>query len=746
MTFEKNRYLTPLIYSCVCFLAIAITSIAIKVKIDNIKLEFNDLSEKLYSSLRLELDNNSKVLSMVKFSIKQTPNFDRNDFGTFTKVHLAYMKSIYGISWIPKISNTELDKLIIKAKLDGFPTFEIKNSIQMKDPLSKKELYFPITYLEPYVNNEKYLGLDLSSNNSHFSIMKNSANTGKTLASESFIYNSNRNDINSFLLMSPIYKSDRSGYSPPSMKRLLGFIVTVNSIGDLIDQATKYLEYKSISVKILDTSETNSKLIFQKGTSAPGLFTTLLKSKLFDIGHRKWKIDIHPTSEFWQKITWTETYLRCLCGSLFLFLIGFIVNYIISNSIRTKNFVAKKTLEFKEAKQIAESALNARSRFLANMSHEIRTPMNGVLGNAQLLSEEILTKNQHKLVQTIVSCGTSMLDVLNDVLDYSKIDAGLLKIDYHDFNFPNLMESIESLYRNQIVEKNLYLNMKLDPNIPIWLNGDSSRLRQMLSNILSNAIKFTKSGGITITVEKISQLNTEEFLLEFTVSDTGIGIPIDIHTKIFDSFSQADDSTTRKYGGTGLGLSICKQLAELMGGNILLDSSYQNGSSFIFSIKINKGKPIFEKLTYSDVKTISLDAKVLLVEDNDINRDLALKFLKKLDIVPFLANNGREAVDFIKKESFDIILMDCQMPILDGYQATAEIRNLNLERQPIIIAMTANALSTDREKCLSAGMDDYISKPVGKKKLAETLYRWHKKIKNTQISKNDNNILDFKTS
>jgi signal transduction histidine kinase/ActR/RegA family two-component response regulator len=387
----------------------------------------------------------------------------------------------------------------------------------------------------------------------------------------------------------------------------------------------------------------------------------------------------------------------------------------------------------REARRVAERANAAKSEFLANMSHEIRTPLNGVIGMAELLALSDLTAGQRQMAEVIQGSAEYLLSLVNDVLDFSKIEAGRLQISLQPCELRPAIRMVEGLVRPRCADKGLQLITEIDSGLPQWVVTDGCRLRQILTNLVGNAVKFTETGSVRISAS-VAGDPASAFAVLFRVVDTGIGIAPEVQKRLFTPFTQADSETTRRYGGTGLGLAISRRLVNSMGGSIGVESEPGSGSTFWFLIPLEAASPpavapVRDREAAPPRGRVSAGParrrRVLVAEDHPVNRMVAVRAIERLGYLVEVAGNGWEAVAAAAHQTYDVILMDCQMPEMDGYHAATEIRRGENGRGRVpIVAMTANAIDGDREKCLAAGMDDYLSKPVRMADLAAALERW----------------------
>ncbi len=426
-----------------------------------------------------------------------------------------------------------------------------------------------------------------------------------------------------------------------------------------------------------------------------------------------------------------QLFLMVILGLLTIFIAIIFNRFLVTN--KQKRIIAEQNRRLAVAAAVAEAANKSKSDFLANMSHEIRTPMNVIIGMTHLAMKTELNSKQTSYIEKTSISAKNLLRILNDILDFSKIEANKLEMESIDFNLDTVTRDVLDLIKFKANDKDIKVSLNVANNVPKSLIGDPLRLRQVLTNLLNNAVKFSSEGDAIVFNISLDSQSTDKSVLMFTVKDQGIGISYEQQKKLFTPFTQADGSTTRQYGGTGLGLSISQKIVQLMGGDISFESKEGIGSTFRFTAGFKVQKVIQAKIvpktqqgsseTVNDKEGLR-NAKILLVEDNELNQEMLQELLTLAGMKVVIANNGQEALDSLTKESFDGILMDCQMPVMNGYEATRHIREQDKFMTLPIIALTGNTMESERQKVLAIGMNDYITKPIDLDTMFATMAKW----------------------
>ncbi|MDB9743913.1 CHASE domain-containing protein [Fibrobacterales bacterium] len=621
----------------------------------------------------------------------------------------------------------------------GIKNFKIKKSGILSD-------LYPIEYVFPKEFNAAAWGLDIGFETMRRNAVEKAISTGTPQLTGIINLVQDNHKTPGFLLLHPVYKNNTKSDNTAERWKNLDVVVyspivaneLLNHIPASTDNLVSFMLYEG---KVLNKEH----LVFSDTIESQS------KTKLFKQDHelqiygRTFTLRANASPKFLAQVDHLTPNIILILGFVFSLLMTFIIWLLLmgkqrafkiaeamTKDLENTNIILEKQKEEAEILKIAaEKSNESKSSFLANMSHEIRTPLNGVIGMSALLMNTRLYEEQKDYVSLINNSSEALLVILNDILDFSKIEAGKLDMDNKAFDLNKLLQEVQTAMIFKAEEKKLEFVFNLLSDNHSQIIGDSGRLKQILYNLIGNAIKFTNMGNVNL-ITSLQKETNNHIILRFSIKDTGIGIPKDKLDLLFKSFSQIDESHTREFGGTGLGLAISKQLVEMMGGSIGVNSQLGKGTEFWFSIEFMKTK---FKLPPTPPKTLissTIDwnhkkTNILLVEDNLTNQLVAQGMLKKMGLQSDIAVNGQEAIEKLQTKEYNLIFMDMQMPILDGIAATQQIRthqgskwNKNIH----IVAMTANVLKEDRDRCFEVGMNDFLSKPIEPNKLQETLEKW----------------------
>ncbi|MDB5047415.1 MAG: hypothetical protein JWO30_486 [Fibrobacteres bacterium] len=652
--------------------------------------------------LDLQLSSQRNALEALAAFFEGSTKVRRSEFDTFASRLLPSHPSIKAFEWIPKVA--QRDRARFEAEVSGefgadYHILE-RDSMTLRLAASKQE-YYPIRFIYPFQPNKRVWGLDVAFTPDRKACVDRAfSKNGYTLCQP---YK---------LIQDSLREWTALAYMPVVKKDLQGVVVALIRLESLVHEAIIDPLPRDFSV---DLDFFSGQGWVGMLTSGPHENTVLLEQFSDTVGGTRFRLKISAPSELLgSRLGGMDAFLLMM-GIALSVLLAYFLFHARKSSLPLEIKVLERTRELQSVVLRAEEASQAKSRFLAQMSHEIRTPMNGVLGMSEALLLSDISMDARDSVQLIKTSGLNLLTILNDILDLSKIESGRMELDLRPFQPARLIAEVMGTMKYDAESQGVRLELKSEASVPDWVIGDPLRVRQILINLLSNALKFTPRGSVTVT-----QAFVIPGRLQIHIVDTGIGISPEKQERLFQPFEQGDSSTTRKFGGTGLGLAIALQFAKMMGGDIQVHSQEGVGTDISLSLNLPAAQPPAENGQAPDAG-LRRGGRLLLAEDNFVNVRVAKALLEDYFEIIDVAANGKEALRMLSSAAYEMILMDLQMPEMDGLQATQEIRKREEWRDIPIIALTANAFSSDRKDCLAAGMQDFLVKPITKAGLHRVL-------------------------
>ncbi len=691
--------------------------------------DLNVASENRVSAIRREMEANLVALHALRAYLEISA-MNETSFAGFAGRLIATHSSVRSLEWIPRVELQ--DRAGFEARPGSHYIFEGDPAKLRRAP--DRPFYLPVQFVYPMLQKGLIIGFDVNASAGCRRALALTQKTGEPALTEKYPVVEQTADGYGVIAFLPVSRRISSDGQPV----LAGFAASVTQVPDIVESGLRRISPRGLDLYVFDRSAPPAKQLLYYHPSPSGtkhgevaserlLANTVHEQVAVSVGGREWSFVFVPTPEFIGEAHSWRPWILLGIGSLLTFTVVLYLLLLVAHNRKTLGLL--KSLEnlnrqLAAARDEALEASRSKSQFLANMSHEIRTPMNGVLATTELVLDTGLTYEQRELISACHVSGQQLLAILNDILDLSRCESGKLTLEHVPFDLHSEVTGVMKLYRVIAQQKGVALNLHWSDDAPRWVRGDPTRLRQVLANLMSNALKFTDDGSVRLTVWSDGN-GDERARMRFIVEDTGPGIPPETLPTLFAPFVQGDGSTTRRYGGTGLGLAICKQLVALMGGAIAVDSEPGKGSRFVVHVELERSEPLRELVDLT-ANRASLPRRlhVLVAEDNPVNQLVAQRLLERYGCTVDVVATGTAAVNRYHMERYDLVLMDCQMPELDGYEAARRIRNAAHPVRVPIIALTAQAFPGDRERCLAAGMDDYVSKPINAAQFIATVRRW----------------------